>query len=87
MKTSYLFLAEGFEETEATTIVDMMRRAGMPIKTVSITSQKEVKGAHGIAIIADMLYEPQNIVEKSVRSVCAPLSRRMQRRSLSARYG
>ena len=63
MKTSYLFLVEGFEETEATTIVDMMRRAGMPIKTVSITSQKEVKGAHGIAIIADMLYEPQNIVD------------------------
>lgn len=43
MKTSYLFLAEGFEETEATTIVDMMRRAGMPIKTVSITSQKKLK--------------------------------------------
>ena len=42
MKISYLFLAEGFEEIEALTVVDMMRRAGMEIRTVSITDEKIV---------------------------------------------
>lgn len=63
MKTSYLFLAEGFEEIEALTIIDMLRRAGMAIKTVSITSQKEVKGAHNITVLADMLFEPNRITD------------------------
>ena len=63
MKTSYLFLAEGFEEIEALTTVDMLRRAGMPVKTVSIVSQKEVKGAHGIPVVADMLFEPLNLTD------------------------
>ena len=55
MKISYLFLAEGFEEIEALTVVDMMRRAGMEIRTVSITDEKIVSGAHGISVSADML--------------------------------
>ena len=55
--TSYLFLAEGFEETEAIATVDIMRRAGMKIRTVSITSQKRVVGAHGIAIEADNVFK------------------------------
>lgn len=53
MKTSYLFLAEGFEEIEALATVDVMRRAGMTIYTVSITSDKQVKGANGIMVVAD----------------------------------
>lgn len=63
MKTSYLYLAEGFEEIEALTVVDMMRRAGMPVKTVSIASQKEVKGAHGITVEADMLFERPELAD------------------------
>lgn len=55
MEISYLFLAEGFEEIEALTVVDMMRRAGMEIRTVSITDEKIVSGAHGISVSADML--------------------------------
>ena len=38
MKTSYLFLAEGFEDIEALATVDIMRRAGMEVYTVSVTS-------------------------------------------------
>lgn len=53
MKTSYLFLAEGFEEIEALSTVDVMRRAGMEVYTVSITSDKQVKGANGVIVIAD----------------------------------
>ena len=37
MKVSYLLLAEGFEEIEALATTDMLRRAGMEIKTVSIS--------------------------------------------------
>ena len=53
MKTSYLFLAEGFEDVEAMTPVDVMRRAGMEVYTVSITKNREVKGAHGVTVLAD----------------------------------
>ena len=49
----YLFLAEGFEEIEALTPVDMLRRAGKQIATVGIGG-KTVVGAHGIPVLADM---------------------------------
>jgi 4-methyl-5(b-hydroxyethyl)-thiazole monophosphate biosynthesis len=49
----YLFLTEGFEEIEALTPVDMLRRAGKEIRTVGIGG-KTVVGAHGIPVIADM---------------------------------
>lgn len=57
MKESFLFLAEGFEEVEAITAVDVLRRAGMPVKTVSITSNPLVKGTHGIVVKADVIYD------------------------------
>lgn len=57
MHRSYLFLAEGFEEIEALTPVDVMRRAGMDIKTVSITDSREVTGAHGVTVTADMTFK------------------------------
>lgn len=56
MKRSFLFLAPGFEEIEALTVVDVMRRAGMDIKTVSILSDAMVTGAHGIPVKADLLF-------------------------------
>ncbi|MDE6811368.1 MAG: DJ-1/PfpI family protein [Muribaculaceae bacterium] len=57
MKTSFVFLAAGFEEIEALTVVDVLRRAGLPVKTVSITSSLQVTGAHGITVAADLLYD------------------------------
>ncbi|MCR4990857.1 MAG: DJ-1/PfpI family protein [Lachnospiraceae bacterium] len=51
----YLFLAEGFEEVEALTTVDLLRRAEIDLKTVSISSGLTVKGAHNITVSADML--------------------------------
>ncbi|MDE7152856.1 MAG: DJ-1/PfpI family protein [Muribaculaceae bacterium] len=56
MKISYIFLAKGFEEIEAITPIDVLRRAGMNVKTVSITDSREVVGAHGTPIKADMLF-------------------------------
>ncbi|MDE5796184.1 MAG: DJ-1/PfpI family protein [Muribaculaceae bacterium] len=57
MKESFVFLAEGFEEVEALTAIDVMRRAGMPVKTVSITAALQVTGAHGVTVNADVLFD------------------------------
>lgn len=56
MNTSFLFLAEGFEEVEALSVVDIMRRANLPVTTVSISSTLQVKGAHNITVTADALF-------------------------------
>lgn len=57
MKESYLFLAEGFEELEAITAIDVMRRAGIDLRTVSITASLQVTGAHGVSLKADVLFD------------------------------
>ncbi len=56
MKKIGVFLAEGFEEIEGLTVVDILRRAGIPVTTISITGQKEVCGSHQIKVLADALY-------------------------------
>ncbi len=56
----YLFLANGFEEIEALTPTDVLRRAGADIKTVSINDTLEVTGAHGITVKADILLNDYN---------------------------
>lgn len=53
MTKAIVFLAEGFEEMEALGTVDILRRGGIGVITVSITDDKTVKGAHGISIAAD----------------------------------
>lgn len=53
MKKAYIFLAEGFEIMETMTPVDILRRAGIQITTVSITEEKLVPSSHGIAVLAD----------------------------------
>jgi len=63
MKTSYLFLADGFEETEALATVDILRRAGATVKTVSTNETTTVTGAHGIVVTADSLFDDNNYNE------------------------
>ncbi|MBO5964297.1 MAG: DJ-1/PfpI family protein, partial [Bacteroidaceae bacterium] len=53
----YEFLATGFEDIEALAPLDIIRRAGLEIKTVSITGEKIVYSAHGVGIEADALME------------------------------
>jgi len=52
-----IHLAEGFEEVEAITIIDVLRRAGLNIVIVSLTHAHLVTGAHQIKIMADLLFE------------------------------
>lgn len=61
--TSFIFLADGFEEVEALTVVDVMRRAGMAVRTVSITNEKKVKGAHGIPVEADLVFHDADFAD------------------------
>lgn len=48
----YVFLADGFEEIEALSVVDILRRAEIPTKTVGL-QDVTVRGAHGITVMAD----------------------------------
>ncbi|MEF2686017.1 MAG: DJ-1 family glyoxalase III [Lachnospiraceae bacterium] len=48
-----IFLADGFEEIEGLTVVDILRRAGIDISMISINGKKKVTGAHGIALDTD----------------------------------
>ncbi|APH14042.1 DJ-1 family protein [Clostridium sporogenes] len=52
-----VFIAEGFEEIEALTVVDVLRRANIQCDMCSITSNKEIKGAHNILVNVDKTLE------------------------------
>jgi 4-methyl-5(b-hydroxyethyl)-thiazole monophosphate biosynthesis len=60
MKKVCVFFADGFEEVEGLTVVDMLRRADVAVAAVSITDSLTVVGAHEIKIIADVLYKDVN---------------------------
>lgn len=57
MKDLLVYVADGFEEIEMCTIVDIARRADLEVDIVSMTGKKELKGAHDITVVADELYE------------------------------
>ena len=57
MANVYVFTADGFEEIEGLTVVDLMRRAGAQVQMVSISDGLAVKGSHGIEIKADTFFE------------------------------
>ena len=56
MANVYVFTADGFEEIEGLTVVDLMRRAG-EVQMVSISDGLAVKGSHGIEIKADTFFD------------------------------
>ena len=57
MKKVYVFLADGFEDVEALIPVDVLRRGGVDVTTVSITDFPLVTSAHGVNIETDIMFE------------------------------
>ena len=56
MSKVYVFLADGFEEIEGLTVVDILRRANVETEMVSIMETKQVKGSHSIEVTADSMF-------------------------------
>ena len=69
MRPSYVFFADGFEEIEALTIVDVLRGAGMPVVTMSIYDAPEAIGAHGVTVVADEAFDP-DMIEDAEWLIC-----------------
>lgn len=57
MGTVYAFFADGFEEIEAFTTIDVLRRAGLNVEIVSVTPDEIVIGAHDISVLCDVNFE------------------------------
>ena len=57
MSKVYIFLADGFEDIEGLTVVDLMRRAGIDIETVSIKNSREITTSHNITMYTDRIFE------------------------------
>lgn len=57
MKPIYVFLTTGFEEIEALSAVDILRRAQLDVKMVSLEDELLVTASHGVKVLADMLFD------------------------------
>lgn len=57
MAKVYAFVADGMEEVECLGVCDVLRRAGVDARLVSIMGRKEITGSHGFRIQADELFE------------------------------
>ncbi len=66
MAKIYVFLAEGFEEIEALAPVDVLRRGGQEVVTLSVTGHQRVCSSHGVTIEADQLLEDVNVDDADV---------------------
>ncbi len=59
-QNSYIFLAPGVEEVEATATIDALRRAKIPVVVVAVSDNLQVKGATGQTLVADSLISEVN---------------------------
>ena len=57
MGTVYAFFADGFEEIEAFTAIDTLRRGGLNVEIVSVTPDEIVVGAHDVSVLCDINFD------------------------------
>lgn len=98
MPNTAIFFADGLEEIEGLTVVDLFRRADIPINIVSITGRKSITGSHGIIIQADLLLDeldfehtdmlilPGGMPGTRHLGACTPLCRQLQLAAEKGRY-
>lgn len=63
MKKAAVLLADGFEEIEALTVVDLLRRARIYVDTVSVSDEYMVDGSHGINVQTEDLFDEVDFSE------------------------
>lgn len=63
MSKAILFFADGLEECEGLLVVDLLRRAGIEVQTVSISGKAEVTSAHGVTLRCDAVAEAANLAD------------------------
>lgn len=63
-------LADGFEEIEAISIIDVLRRGDIEVIVASLGSKKEVRGAHGVVVLADV--EIQSVDVSALEMIVLP---------------
>lgn len=59
----YLFLADGFEDIEAIGTVDILRRCGLQVQTLSVSGKRIVTSARGVVVKADSLFRKNHLVD------------------------
>lgn len=63
MSKAAVFLADGYEEIEGLTVVDLLRRAEITIDMVSVSGKRQITGAHNICVETDYLFEDYSFAE------------------------
>lgn len=58
----YLFLADGFEDIEAIGTIDILRRCGLQVQTLSVSGKRVVTSAHGVVIKADSIFRKNHLL-------------------------
>lgn len=66
MDKVYVFLADGFEEIEGLTVVDVLRRGQVEVATVSVTGKQMIMGSHRIPVLADGIFEEMDLGDGTV---------------------
>ena len=66
MSRAAIFFATGFEEIEALTVVDILRRAGITADMVSVTGERAVTGSHKITVQMDKLFDEVDFNETDI---------------------
>ena len=69
MKNALIILADGFEEVEAVTVIDLLRRAGVVVNVAGL-SGKNVTGLHNIVVVADM--DLKSVLERDYNMLILP---------------
>lgn len=76
MSKAIVFLAEGFEEIEAITIIDVLKRGGVDVETISISDSNVVDGVHKIKLVSDYIFEEKRDTIENADIIILPGGRK-----------